>query len=90
MKINESNPVLKPHIAVSNANGNASGSQQAARTSSELTTVSLSSTSELENLLSQSADVRDSLVADIKLRLAAGEFASDQAVYKTAESILNL
>lgn len=90
MKINESNPVLKPRIATSNANGNATASQQAARASSELTTVSLSSTSELENLVAQSADVRDSLVADIKLRFAAGEFASDQAAYAAAESILNL
>lgn len=90
MKINDSSPVLKPHIAPGKVADNAVQGQAASQSSTELTQVSLSSTAELENLIAQSADVRESLVADIKLRLAAGEFASDQAAYNTAESILNL
>jgi anti-sigma28 factor (negative regulator of flagellin synthesis) len=91
MKINDGNhPIQRPSIANNSASAKALQSQQTARANVELTTVSTSSTSELQNLLAQSGDVRDSLVADIKIRLAAGEFATQQAAYETAESILNL
>lgn len=90
MKINDSNPAFKPHVASGKAADKAVQSQPTSPSGVKLTEVSLSSTAELESLIAQSADVRESLVADIKLRLAAGEFASDQAAYNAAESILNL
>lgn len=91
MKINDSNPVQQPHIAANGAGAKSPRNEPVARSSNvELTTVSTSSTAELQSLLADSTEVRESLVADVKLRLAAGEFATQQAAYKTAESILNL
>jgi anti-sigma28 factor (negative regulator of flagellin synthesis) len=54
------------------------------------TSVQLESVRELTRAVSESTDVRASVVEDVKQRLQSGELLSEQSATDTARSILNL
>ena len=67
--------------------GEASASPQASASS---TSIQLDSIRDLSQVLEQSAEVRESVVEAVKLKLQTGEYLSKQAAVETARSILDL
>ena len=62
----------------------------ATQTSASSTTIQLDSIRDLSQVLEQTADVRESVVEAVKLKLQAGDYLSKQAAVDTARSILDL
>ena len=102
MKINNDNSIPSPHSTPAasgvtssagqpaNASASASASASAPAPTTNAAAISTSSTTNLIDLVAASTDVRDDVVANIKIRLAEGEFATQQAAYEAAEAILNI
>ena len=90
MKINNDNSIHKPHSITAAGGGAPKAGQPANAPATNAAAISTSSTTNLIDLVAASADIRDDLVANIKIRLAEGEFATQQAAYETAEAILNI
>lgn len=67
--------------------GEASASPQASAAS---TSIQLDSIRDLSQVLEQSAEVRESVVEAVKLKLQTGEYLSKAAAVETARSILDL
>ena len=60
------------------------------QTQASSTSIQLDSIRDLSQVLEQAADVRESVVEEVKLKLQAGEYLSKQAAVDTARSILDL
>ena len=91
MKIHDGGHSIRSHIQAQQlqaATEKKSG-QTASTVGSNLTSVETNSTQNLKSLLGGS-DVRETLVQEIKLKLQAGEYATQKAIYDTADAILNL
>ena len=90
--IHESGNVLRSRIqaqqfdrtANANAGGKPSGVSQAA------SSIETGSIEGLTSLLSGGGEVRETLVAEIKLKIQAGEYLTQQSAVETADAILNL
>jgi anti-sigma28 factor (negative regulator of flagellin synthesis) len=92
MKINDSNKILRPHLQSQNSQtnvGKVSG-QKVGGPSGALTSIETSSVESLYALMGNTAEVRDSLVQEIKLKVEAGEYLTQKAAVETADAILNL
>ncbi|MCD0459910.1 flagellar biosynthesis anti-sigma factor FlgM [Roseiconus lacunae] len=62
----------------------------AANVSTSATSIQLDSIRELSQVLEQAADVRESVVEDVKLKIQTGEYLTKEAALNTARSILDL
>ena len=69
------------------SSGESSASPSAPHSS---TSIQLDSIRDLSQILEQSAEVRESVVEAIKLKLQAGEYLTKEAAVETARSILDL
>ena len=65
-----------------------SSTQASAATTS--TSIQVDSIRDLSQVLEQAADVRESVVEAVKLKLQAGEYLTEAAAAETARSILDL
>ena len=61
-----------------------------AQASASTTSIQLDSIRDLSQVLEQSAEVRESVVEAVKLKIQAGEYLTKQAAVETARSILDL
>ena len=59
-------------------------------TNQQLPSVDQLSMDSLVSTLASQVDVRDALVAEIKLKIETGEYLTQQAAVETADAILNL
>ncbi|OYP32358.1 hypothetical protein [Rhodopirellula sp. MGV] len=64
--------------------------ESAASVSTSADSIQLDSIRELSQVLEQAADVRESVVEDVKLKLQSGEYLTREAAVSTARSILDL
>ena len=62
----------------------------AAQSSTASTSIQLDSIRDLSQVLTQSADVRESVVEAVKLKIQSGEYLTKEAAVDTARSILDL
>ncbi|WP_182868222.1 hypothetical protein [Stieleria mannarensis] len=62
----------------------------AAPSTTASTSIQLDSIRDLSQVLKQSADVRESVVEAVKLKLQTGEYLTKEAAAETARSILDL
>ena len=96
MKITDGNnresTSLQPHIAsqkLQPSGGDVSG-PKASGLSSAAPSIDTSSIESLTSLLAGGAEVRESLVQEIKLKIETGEYLTQKAAVETADAILNL
>lgn len=90
MRINNDGAANKPHASQRSSGPTRVAAQASGASAAQGPSISTSSTSNLLDLVAASTDVRDQVVADVKLRVAQGEFATQQAAYQAAEAILNV
>jgi anti-sigma28 factor (negative regulator of flagellin synthesis) len=92
MKIHDSGNVLRSHLQSQRtqaSTGNVSD-QKASGLSSASPAIETNSIEALTSLLVGGAEVRESLVQEIKLKIQTGEYLSQKAAVETADAILNL
>ena len=92
MKIPDGNNSLRPHFASQNSQTNVGkiANQKASGTVGASTSIDTKSIGELTALLEGGAEVRESLVQEIKLKIQIGEYLTQKSAVDTADAILNL
>ncbi len=92
MNIHLGNNLLRPHVQSQNSQtklGKVS-SQQVGGSDGTSASIETNSIESLTSLLEGGAEVRESLVQEIKLKVQAGEYLTQKAAVETADAILNL
>lgn len=90
MKIENGNNPIQPQGQYANANRAQGAKDGATRLEGSATSVDVTSVEGLLNLVSDATEVRKSLVAEVKLKIQAGEYLAQQSAVETARSILDL
>ncbi|MCC9602044.1 flagellar biosynthesis anti-sigma factor FlgM [Stieleria sp. JC731] len=95
MRINPTNNSLPSDIKrldPKGPNGQSASRAEAsvANVSTSTDSIQLDSIRELSQVLEQAADVRESVVEDVKLKIQSGEYLTREAAVSTARSILDL
>lgn len=92
MRIDPSNTPVPPHVRVDQStsatpHAHAAGGSQGA---APLTSVDLNLQNELLQQLVAPQEIRESLVAEIRMKIQMGEYLTQEAAVETADAILNL
>ena len=92
MKIQDSNNLLRPHIQSQQTQAKVGkvSSQRASGPHEASTSIDTNSIEALNTLLGNGAEVRESLVQEIKLKIQVGEYLTQKSAVETADAILNL
>lgn len=92
MKIHDGNNVLRPNLQSQQSRTNVGkvSSQQASGPEGASTSIETNSIEALTSLLEGGAEVRESLVQEIKLKIQVGEYLTQKSAVETADAILNL
>jgi len=90
MRINPAGNSVPPQYKRLDSKPHAQHGGAAASPQSSVTSIQLDSIRDLSQVLEQSAEVRESVVEAVKLKLQSGEYLTKQAAVETARSILDL
>lgn len=92
MKIPDGNNLLRPHLHTQQTQANAGkvSNQQANGLDGASSSIDTNSIEALNTLLGNGAEVRESLVQEIKLKIQVGEYLTQKSAVETAEAVLNL
>ena len=92
MKIHDGNKFLTPHVQSQQSQTNVGkvSSRQVGGPAGTSTSIDTSSIESLTALLEGGAEVRESLVQEIKLKIQVGEYLTQKSAVDTADAILNL
>ena len=92
MIVHNSSHIQRPHFQAQNVPAS-NGSVSASASTSNAANAPTINTDSMENLLALVAggeEVREQLVANIKLKIQTGQFLTQAAAVQTADAILNL
>ena len=91
MQIHQGGQPVQPLVRTQNVRGNdAKSSSHANASTSEPSSIDTASTESLVAALEGKLHVRESLVAEIQLKIETGEYLTEKAAVETADAILNL
>ncbi len=90
MRINPAGNSVPPQYKRVDPQANPQQGGAAASSPASSTSIQFDSIRDLSQVLEQSAEVRESVVEAVKLKLQSGEYLTQEAAVETARSILDL
>ena len=91
MRIDHGANSIKPHVTnrpAKAASGNAN--HVVGDTNGSLSSIDVKSIDSLQKLVTNSGEIRESVVNDVKTKIQTGEYLAKQSAVETASAILNL